>query len=174
MNRRRDSTRSLDKTSGRSSKASSKAATSVLLTTQYLEEADRLCKQLVVLDHGKIIAEGTSSQLKSSLGNTVLVLTFASTGDAQQTLGLITDISAKPANVDGTVIELTVDKGPASAAEALRRIDSSEVVLGGLQLREPSLDDVFLNLTGHKAGGRRPRRRRKAVATRARKAKAKV
>ena len=125
--------------------------TTVLLTTQYLEEADRLCKQLVVLDHGKIIAEGTSSQLKSSLGNTVLVLTFASTGDAQQTLGLIADISSKPANVDGTVIELTVDKGPASAAEALRRIDSSEVVLAGLQLREPSLDDVFLNLTGHKA-----------------------
>ena len=85
--------------------------TTVLLTTQYLEEADRLCKQLVVLDHGKIIAEGTSSQLKSRLGNTVLVLTFASTGDAQRAHGLIADISPKPANVDGTVIELTVDRG---------------------------------------------------------------
>jgi len=125
--------------------------TTVLLTTQYLEEADRLCKQLVVLDHGKIIAEGTSSQLKSSLGNTVLVLTFAHIGDAHRALGLISDISAKPANVDGTVIELTVDTGPASAAEALRRIDSAEIQIAGLQLREPSLDDVFLNLTGHKA-----------------------
>jgi ABC-2 type transport system ATP-binding protein len=83
----------------------------VLLTTQYLEEADRLCKQLVVLNHGKIIAEGTSSQLKSSLGNTVLVLTFASTGDSQRAPTLISDLSSKPANVDGTVIELTVDKG---------------------------------------------------------------
>jgi ABC-2 type transport system ATP-binding protein len=92
--------------------------TTVLLTTQYLEEADRLCKQLVVLDHGKIIAEGTSSQLKSSLGNTVLVLTFSSTSDAQSALSLISDLSSKPANVDGTVVELTVDKGPASAAEA--------------------------------------------------------
>lgn len=125
--------------------------TTVLLTTQYLEEADRLCRQLVVLDHGKIIAEGTSSQLKSRLGNTVLVLTFSSTGDAQRAIGLVSDISSKPANLDGTVIELTVDKGPASAAEALRRIDSAAIALAGLQLREPSLDDVFLNLTGHKA-----------------------
>jgi ABC-2 type transport system ATP-binding protein len=127
------------------------SGTTVLLTTQYLEEADRLCKQLVVLDHGKIIAEGTSSQLKNSLGNTVLVLTFATTGDAQRSLGLITDISSKPANVDGTVIELTVDSGPASAAEALRRIDGVDIKIAGLQLREPSLDDVFLSLTGHKA-----------------------
>jgi ABC-type multidrug transport system ATPase subunit len=105
----------------------------------------------VVLNHGKIIAEGTSSQLKSSLGNTVLVLTFSTTGDAQRALGLISDISAKPANLDGTVIELTVDQGPASAAEALRRIDNADITVAGLQLREPSLDDVFLNLTGHKA-----------------------
>jgi ABC-2 type transport system ATP-binding protein len=125
--------------------------TTVLLTTQYLEEADRLCKQLVVLDHGKVIAEGTSSQLKSSLGNTVLVLTFSTTGDAQRALGLLAGISPKPANVDGTVIELTVDMGPASAAEALRRIDSADIKIAGLQLREPSLDDVFLSLTGHKA-----------------------
>jgi len=93
--------------------------TTVLLTTQYLEEADRLCKQLVVLDHGKIIAEGHVLPTKEFLGNTVLVLTFSTTGDAQRALGLISDISAKPANVDGTVIELTVDKGPVAAAEAL-------------------------------------------------------
>jgi len=80
--------------------------TTVLLTTQYLEEADRLCKQLVVLDHGKIIAEGTSSPTKEFPRYTVLVLTFSTTGDAQRALGLISDISAKPANVDGTVIEV--------------------------------------------------------------------
>ena len=125
--------------------------TTVLLTTQYLEEADRLCKLLVVLDHGKIIAEGTSAQLKSQLGNTVLVLTFATTGDADRAIGLIADLSSKPPNEEGTVIELTVDRGPASAADALRRIDGAGIELVGLQLREPSLDDVFLNLTGHKA-----------------------
>jgi ABC-2 type transport system ATP-binding protein len=146
--------------------------TTVLLTTQYLEEADRLCKQLVVLDHGRVIAEGTSAQLKSRLGNTVLVLSFTSTQDADKALGLISGISTKPANSEGTIIELTVDNGPAAAADALRRIDGDGIVLAGLQLREPSLDDVFLSLTGHKAEEsgetqatpQSPRRRRRARA----------
>ena len=125
--------------------------TTVLLTTQYLEEADRLAKHLVVLDHGQIIAEGTSQQLKTRLGNTVLVLSFSNTDDAARAATLIADISAQPANIDGTVIELTVEHGPNAAAEALRRIDTAAIVLAGLTLREPSLDDVFLNLTGHKA-----------------------
>ncbi|MGD0055566.1 MAG: ATP-binding cassette domain-containing protein [Acidimicrobiales bacterium] len=122
----------------------------VLLTTQYLEEADRLCKQLVVLDHGKIIAEGTSQELKTSLGSTVLSVTFANTDDARRGVELIREISAKPPNVEGTVVDLTVDHGPAHAADALRRLDAAGITLVGLTLREPSLDDVFLNLTGHK------------------------
>jgi len=125
--------------------------TTVLLTTQYLEEADRLCKQLVVLDKGSIIAQGTSQELKTQLGATVLSLTFHSTGDAARGVELIRDVSAKPANVEGTVVELTVEGGPAAAADALRRLDAAHVSLAGLTLREPSLDDVFLNLTGHKA-----------------------
>ena len=125
--------------------------TSVLLTTQYLEEADRLCKQLVVIDHGKIIAEGTSGQLKSRLGNTVLSLSFASTDDARRAGELLHDVSPKPANVDGTVVEFTVENGPAAAADALRRLSVPDITVTGLALREPSLDDVFLSLTGHKA-----------------------
>lgn len=146
--------------------------TTVLLTTQYLEEADRLCKQLVVLDHGKIIAEGTSAELKAQLGATVLVLNFATVGDAQSALSLLDGVSTKTPNVEGTVIELTVESGPVAAADALRRIDASGIKLAGLQLREPSLDDVFLNLTGHKAEevtaatpaptGRRAKRKAKA------------
>jgi len=124
--------------------------TTVLLTTQYLEEADRLCKQLVVLDKGSIIAEGTSQELKTRLGATVLSLSFHTTADATRGVELIRDVSAKPANVEGTVVELTVEGGPAAAAEALRRLDTAHVPLAGLTLREPSLDDVFLNLTGHK------------------------
>ncbi len=124
--------------------------TTVLLTTQYLEEADRLCKQLVVLDKGSIIAEGTSQELKTQLGATVLSLTFASTSDATRGVELIRYLSTKPANVEGTVVELTVEGGPASAADALRRLDDAGVTLAGLTLREPSLDDVFLSLTGHK------------------------
>jgi len=144
--------------------------TSVLLTTQYLEEADRLCKQLVVIDHGQIIAEGTSNELKARLGNTVLSLSFADTDDARRAAELLLAISSKPANVDGTVVELTVEDGPAAAAETLRRLSVPDITVTGLTLREPSLDDVFLNLTGHKAedalatpdeDSPRPRRARK-------------
>jgi ABC-2 type transport system ATP-binding protein len=124
--------------------------TTVLLTTQYLEEADRLAKQLVVLDHGRIIAEGTSQEMKTRLGNTVLALSFANTDDASRGSALIVGISATPANVDGTVVEITVEHGPSAAADALRRLDAGRITLAGLALREPSLDDVFLSLTGHK------------------------
>ena len=125
--------------------------TTVLLTTQYLDEADRLAKQLVVLDHGKIIAQGTSAELKAQLGTTVLALSFNSINDALQAHTLIGDLSDKPVNVEGTVLEMTVNNGPAVTADALRRIDAANISLSGLALREPSLDDVFLTLTGHKA-----------------------
>jgi ABC-2 type transport system ATP-binding protein len=125
--------------------------TTVLLTTQYLEEADRLAKQMVVLDHGRIIAEGTSQELKTRLGSTVLSVTFSNTDDARRGAEFIANLSAKPAIIEGTVVDLTVDRGPVVAAEALRRLDGAGIALAGLSLREPSLDDVFLDLTGHKA-----------------------
>ncbi len=125
--------------------------TTVLLTTQYLEEADRLARQLVVLDHGRIIAEGTSSELKTRLGATVLALTFESVGDARRGAELVEGLSAKAPSVEGLVVEFTVEGGPATAADALRRLDGAGVALAGLVLREPSLDDVFLSLTGHRA-----------------------
>jgi len=124
--------------------------TTVLLTTQYLDEADRLARQLVVLDHGKIIAEGTSAELKAQMGATVLALTFTSTDAASRAAPLVKDLSHQPANLEGSVLEMTVDNGPAVTAEALRRIDAAGIELSGLALREPSLDDVFLSLTGHK------------------------
>jgi ABC-2 type transport system ATP-binding protein len=125
--------------------------TTVLLTTQYLEEADRLAKQLVVLDHGKIIAEGTAAELKAQMGTTILSLSFASTSDALRAQPIVADLSSTPGNLDGSVLEMTVNNGPAVTADALRRIDAAGLALSGLALREPSLDDVFINLTGHKA-----------------------
>jgi len=124
--------------------------TTVLLTTQYLDEADRLAQQLVVLDHGKIIAQGTSAELKSQLGATVLVLTLHSTTDAKRAGELVADLSDRAVRVEGTVVELNVTAGPSSAADALRRVDAQGIVVAGLALREPSLDDVFLTLTGHR------------------------
>ena len=124
--------------------------TTVLLTTQYLEEADRLCKDIVVIDHGRIIAHGTPANLKADLGATVLDLMMTSPEAAASAALLLSDLSAKPAHLEGSTVELTVDEGPKTAAEALRRLDASEHELLGLALREPSLDDVFLSLTGQR------------------------
>ena len=124
--------------------------TTVLLTTQYLEEADRLAKDIVVIDHGSVIAKGTPAELKADLGNTVLELTVESDESAITVAGLLADLSTKQPHVDGPSVELTVDKGPSVAAEALRRIDAGGFTLIGLSLHEPSLDDVFLALTGKK------------------------
>jgi daunorubicin resistance ABC transporter ATP-binding subunit len=126
------------------------AGTTILLTTQYLEEADRLVKSLVVVDHGRIIAEGTPADLKARLGETVIALTLANEADVARSTGLLDGLSEHPLVVEGTALELTVDHGPAKTAEALRRLDGAGVVVSGIVLREPSLDDVFLSLTGRR------------------------
>jgi ABC-2 type transport system ATP-binding protein len=127
------------------------AGTTVLLTTQYLEEADRLCRDIVVVDHGKVIAEGTPSALKATLGTSVVSITLSDPAVARKAASLIASLSESTPNIDGSTVELTVDSGPAVAVDVLRTLDAAHVPLGGLALREPSLDDVFLSLTGHKA-----------------------
>ena len=124
--------------------------TTVLLTTQYLEEADRLASTLVVLDHGRVIAEGTAEELKASLGATVLAVGFADVDDAQRTKALLSGVGPHVPAVNGTMVELTVDDGPASAMESLRLLDRDGLSPVTFALREPSLDDVFLALTGHR------------------------
>jgi ABC-2 type transport system ATP-binding protein len=124
--------------------------TTVLLTTQYLEEADRLCRDIVVVDHGRVIAEGTPAQLKANLGTSVVSITLSNPEMAQMAAGLVAAFSNTSPLVDGETVELTVENGPQVAVEVLRTLDSAQVNLAGLALREPSLDDVFLSLTGHK------------------------
>jgi ABC-2 type transport system ATP-binding protein len=124
--------------------------TTVLLTTQYLEEADRLCRDIVVVDHGRVIAQGTPAQLKANLGTSVVSVTLNSPDEARQAATLVQGLSSATPLVDGSTVELTVEDGPQVAVEVLRTLDNAQVTMIGLALREPSLDDVFLSLTGHK------------------------
>jgi ABC-2 type transport system ATP-binding protein len=124
--------------------------TTVLLTTQYLEEADRLARDIVVIDHGRVIAEGTPAQLKADLGTSVVSVTLGERAAVERALQLLEPLSEKPPIVEDLVIELTVTDGPKAGAAVLRSLDAAEITIAGLALREPSLDDVFLTLTGHK------------------------
>jgi len=125
--------------------------TTILLTTQYLEEADQLADDIVVIDGGRVIARGTPAELKDSVGGEVLAMQLGDAGDvgALAALGPL----AAEARVEASTIVVAVgaDKGVLTAAA--RRLDEAGIALVDLGTRRPSLDDVFLGLTGHTAEG---------------------
>jgi len=125
--------------------------TTVLLTTQYLEEADRLASQLVVVDHGRVISEGSPAALKAQLGATVVHVAFADAPTAEKARDVVATVGSSPPRLDGNALEINVEQGPRTAMEVLRLLDAAGLEATEFALREPSLDDVFLALTGRKA-----------------------
>ncbi|WP_375489138.1 ATP-binding cassette domain-containing protein [uncultured Jatrophihabitans sp.] len=125
--------------------------TTVLLTTQYLEEADRLADQICLVDRGKVIAEGTAEQLKSRLGGAVLEVRCDDAEQARQVAGIVDGAGDGEVGVDDDLVRVPATAGTSVLTEVVRRLDAHDIVARGLQLREPSLDDVFLSLTGHPA-----------------------
>jgi ABC-2 type transport system ATP-binding protein len=125
----------------------------VLLTTQYLEEADQLADRIVVFDQGLIIAEGTSDELKSRVGGDRLQLAVVEPADAGRAAAEIADLGSGPAQVDsgGRSVVLPVTAGTAVLPEVVRRLDAAHVRLSDLAIRRPTLDDAFLALTGRQA-----------------------
>ena len=124
--------------------------TTVLLTTQYLEEADRLAGQLAVIDHGRVIAAGTPASLKAEMGATVLDLGLVDEETALRAAQALRSVNGKSPVVDGRMVEVNVNDGPRVVTEALRILEAQGMVPVTLALREPSLDDVFLALTGQR------------------------
>jgi ABC-2 type transport system ATP-binding protein len=134
--------------------------TTVLLTTQYLEEADRLANLLAVVDHGKVIAEGTSQELKAQLGSTFLDVDFDGEAIARKAADAMGDRWSRP-TVDGARVAVALPAGARDVIDVLRLLDESDLAPTTLAVREPSLDDVFLQLTGHGASDADPAEERR-------------
>ena len=127
--------------------------TSLLLTTQNLEEADLLANNIVVIDHGRIIAEGTADQLKTQVGGERLEITVSDGARLAAAQDLLEPLGVGKASVDShrRSLLMPVSGGAAVLTEALRRLDAAQIVLDDVGLRRPTMDDVFLALTGHAA-----------------------
>jgi ABC-2 type transport system ATP-binding protein len=146
--------------------------TTVLLTTQYLDEADELADTIVVFDHGQVIAQGSAEQLKGQIGGDVLEFAVPDRGRVGDAVAAVKPLSEGEPHIDSDTGMVSVGvggRGSDALIEAVRSLDAAGVVTHGLALRRPSLDDVFLALTGHAAEedglpGRRRRGRRRPPA----------
>jgi ABC-2 type transport system ATP-binding protein len=124
----------------------------ILLTTQYLEEADELADRVALIDQGRIVAEGTPAQLKRLVPGGHLRLEFADAGALERAAGRLSDARR---DADGLVLHVPTDGGIASLQAVLDRLDGSATDVADVSLHTPDLDDVFLSLTGQGAGDAR-------------------
>jgi ABC-2 type transport system ATP-binding protein len=125
--------------------------TTVLLTTQYLDEADHLAHQIAVIDHGRLIAEGTPDDLKAQVGGDRLELRLEDPSQCEPALAALRPLADGSASLEDGVLRVPLSERRGAIAQAVRRLDAAAIDIDDLAIRRPTLDDVFLKLTGHVA-----------------------
>ncbi|HET6665484.1 MAG TPA: ATP-binding cassette domain-containing protein [Acidimicrobiales bacterium] len=128
------------------------AGTTLLLTTQYLEEADRLADRIAVVDHGRVIAEGTAAELKARLGATIITVGLGHGADLDDLKSRMGSFGAVDVEPGASRIDVKVADGSRAVVDVVRALDAAAAPVESIEVREPSLDDVFLELTGHRTG----------------------